>query len=208
MKTYLADNNIKLFAKHRERKEEIVERLNRTIKGIMFRYFTKKNARKFIGILEDIASKYNASYHRSIKMAPKDVNKDKETQVWINLYEKRFSHKQRKRNKFSLGNFVRLSIEKASFIKRYQEIWTEELFIIDAFVYGNTTTYKTKDQDNIPIKGTFYEQELQLIVEPKRYRIEKLIQKKKEGNRVLLYVKWKGHPDKLNSYVLQDEIES
>ena len=57
-------------------------------------------------------------------------------------------------------------------MKRYKEIWTEEVFIIDAIVYGHPTTYKIKDQENEPIKGTFYEQELQLIVEPKAYRIE------------------------------------
>ena len=136
MKTYLADNNIKLFATHSEQKAQIVERLNRTIKKIMFRYVIKKNTSKYIDILQDSASKYNASYHRSIKMGPKDVSRDKETQVWINLYEKRLSHKQRKRSKFSVGDFVRLSIEKAAFMKRYQEIWTEEVFIIDAIVYG------------------------------------------------------------------------
>ena len=38
----------------------------------------------------------------------------------------------------------------------------------------------------------------------KRYRIKRVIQKKKEGDRVLLYVKWKGYPDKFNSYVFQD----
>ena len=80
-----------LFAKHSERKAQIVERFNKTIKGLMFRYFTKKNTRRYIDILQDIASKYNASYHRSVKMPPKDVNKDKETQVWLNLYEKRLS---------------------------------------------------------------------------------------------------------------------
>ena len=95
MKIYLADNNIKLFATHNERKAQIVERLTRTFKGIMFRYFTKKIARRYIDILQAIASKYNTSYHRSIKVAPKDVNKDKETQVWINLYKKRLSHKRR-----------------------------------------------------------------------------------------------------------------
>ena len=42
MKTYLANKNIKLFATHSEWKAQIAERLNRTIKGIMFRYFTKK----------------------------------------------------------------------------------------------------------------------------------------------------------------------
>ena len=29
-------------------------------------------------------------------------------------------------------------------MKRYQEIWTQEVFIIDAIVYGNPTIYKTK----------------------------------------------------------------
>ena len=46
-------------------------------------------------------------------------------------------------------------------MKRYQEIWTEEVFIIDAIVvYGNSTTYKIKDQDNEPIKETFYKQDV------------------------------------------------
>ena len=80
-------------------------------------------------------------------MTPKDVNKDKETQVRINLSEKRLSQKRGKKSKFSIGGFVRLSIEKGPFMKRYQEIWTEEVFIIDAIVYGNPTIYKIKDQD-------------------------------------------------------------
>ena len=28
------------------------------------------------------------SYHRNVKMAPKDVNKDNDTQVWVNLFKK------------------------------------------------------------------------------------------------------------------------
>ena len=93
-------------------------------------------------------------------------------------------------------------------MKRCQEIWTEEVFIIDTVVCGNPTTSKIKDQDNGPIKGTFFEQELQLLVEPKMYRIEKVILKKKEGNRVLLYVKWKSYTNKFNSYVFLGEIGS
>ena len=63
----------------------------------MFGYFTKENTSRYIDILQDIASKYNASYHRSIKMGTKDVNKDKETQVWINLYEKRLNKRRKKK---------------------------------------------------------------------------------------------------------------
>ena len=40
-------------------------------------------------------------------------------------------------------------------MKRYQEILTGEVFIIDAIVYVDPTTYKIKDQDNGPIKRTF-----------------------------------------------------
>ena len=49
------------------------------------------------------------------------------------------------------------------------------MFIVDATVYGNPTIYKIKDQDSEPIKGTFYEHELQLIVEHKMNHIEKAI---------------------------------
>ena len=146
VKTYLADNNIKLFATHNERNAKIVERLNQSIKAIMFWYFKKKNTRRYIDILQDIASKYNASCKRSIKMVPKDVSKDSETQVWVNLYGKRLSHEQRKRSKFIVGDFVKLSIEKTPFMKRYSEIWTGEVFVIEAIVYGNPTTYKINDQ--------------------------------------------------------------
>ena len=85
VKSYLADNTTKLFGTHSEQKAQTATRLNRTIKGIMFRYFIKKNTRRYIDILQDIGSKYNASYHRSIKMVPKYVRTDNETQVWVDL---------------------------------------------------------------------------------------------------------------------------
>ena len=74
-------------------------------------------------------------------------------------------------------------------MKKYQKIWTEKVFVIDDIVYGNPIIYKTKNQDNEAIKGTFQVEELQLIVEAKTYHIEKVIQNKKEGNHVFLYVK-------------------
>ena len=81
VKVYVADNNFKLFATHSEPKAQIVERLNRTIKEIMFWYFPKKNTKRYIDTLQNIVSKYSASYHRSIKIAPKDVSNDSETQI-------------------------------------------------------------------------------------------------------------------------------
>ena len=40
-------------------------------------------------------------------------------------------------------------------MKRHQEIWTEEVLVIDAIVYGNPAAYKINDQDNELMKGHF-----------------------------------------------------
>ena len=60
----LKKHHIKFFTTFSERKASIVERFNRTIKGIMFRLFTKNNNRRYNHMLNDIVNKYNNSYHR------------------------------------------------------------------------------------------------------------------------------------------------
>ena len=42
-------------------------------------------------VLPDLVNKYNSSYHRSIKMSPKDVNNSNVPLAWINLYEGRIA---------------------------------------------------------------------------------------------------------------------
>lgn len=61
---------MKLFARHSERNAQVVERLNQGD-----HILAKENVRRYIDILQDSASKYNASHHRSIKMATTDVRK-------------------------------------------------------------------------------------------------------------------------------------
>ena len=207
MKDLLHENNIKLFTTNSERKASIVERFNRTLKELMFKYFTKNNTRRYIDILQQLVGKYNNSYHRSIKMKPREVTKDNTPIVWLNLYEKDW-----KRNndgkKFCIGDKVRISIEKTTFQKRYEEIWTEEIFTITHIVKGNLTVYKVEDDSGESIKGTFYEKELQKVTPPETYRIEKVIRKKKNKDGTVLYlVKWKGYPDKFNSYVLEEDLQ-
>ena len=55
-------------------------------------------------------------------MTPQDVSKDNKTQVWVNLYRERLFHKPRKRSKFSVGDFARLTIKNAPFMKKYKKI--------------------------------------------------------------------------------------
>ena len=50
---------VKFFITLSARKASIVERFNRTIKGIMFRLFTRNNNRKYINFLNEITHRYN-----------------------------------------------------------------------------------------------------------------------------------------------------
>ena len=59
-----------------------------------------------------------------------------------------------------------------------------------------------------PIKGTFYSEELQKVIEPETFDIEKVIRKKKNlDGSVSCLVKWKGYPEKFNSYVLEKDLK-
>ena len=140
-------------------------------------------------------------------MKPSSVNSQNSSQVWINLYEKKHLNRYSS-PKFHVGDKVRISIEKTTFQKRYDQIWTEEIFIITHIIRGAPTVYKLKDQADEALKGTFYPEELQKVAEPDAYRIEKVIRKKKNTDGSVSYlVKWKGYPEKFNSFVSETDLQ-
>ncbi|XP_066912835.1 uncharacterized protein [Clytia hemisphaerica] len=214
---------IKLFFTYSERKASIVERFNRTFKNLMFKYFTKYNTYRYIDVLQDMVERYNNSYHRSIKMNPSEVTKENAPLAWVNLYEKRLNsgkrqaeaRRRRRHNRvLKIGQHVRISIERTVFQKRYEQSWTEEIFIITHVLGGNGSrspiVYKLKDQADEPLKGVFYRDELQTVTEPRTYRIEKILRKKKNtrDGTISYLVKWKGYSNKFNSYVSEKDIEA
>jgi len=59
-------------------KAAVVERLNRTLKRKMYRYFTAKQTRRYIDVLREFLHFYNRTYHGSISMAPVEVTPENE----------------------------------------------------------------------------------------------------------------------------------
>ena len=52
------------------------------------------------------------------------------------------------------------------------------------------------------IKGRFNELELQLIIkEDNVYDVDKVIKTRRRNGQIAYYVKWKGYPDKFNSWI-------
>ena len=62
-------------------------------------------------------------------------------------------------------------------------------------------TYNLVDLQGEKVTGSFYEQELQKEKQ-KTFRIEKIIRRKKKQ----ALVKWKGYPDKFNSWAPLSEL--
>ena len=62
VKELLENNNIKYFSTFSDKKPAIIERLNRTIKSRMYKYFTENETRKWINNLDNFVKGYNNSY--------------------------------------------------------------------------------------------------------------------------------------------------
>ena len=176
-------------------KASIVERFNRTLKSKLWRYFTRNDTLSYIGVLQAMVEVYNRTPHRSIGMAPLDVTTRNKASVWFRLYADPVPYKE---PSLRVGDSVRLSKARRTFKKGYLAKWTEEIFTIVERTSTLPPTFVLADYSGEILKGTFYPQELQKVSKKDDiYRIEQIV--KREKHRVL--VKWKGYPDKFNSWV-------
>ena len=71
----LKEHGVHHFATHTEEtKASIVEKFNRTLKTRMWHYFTKNQSVRYVDVLQASMRSYNDTSHRSIGMAPSEVN--------------------------------------------------------------------------------------------------------------------------------------
>ena len=132
------------------------------MKQRMFRYFTAHETTKYYDILDELVSNYNNTVHSSIKMTPVEASKlENELTVFKNLYPEG-EEKETEKPKFKIEDRVRISKKKKKFEKGYTTRWTKEIFVIEKVLNTVPVTYKIKDLNDEEIKGSFYEQELQL----------------------------------------------
>ena len=95
-----------------------------------------------------------------------------------------------------------------TFEQAYDEKWTREIFeVIKSF---GIFKYPLCNLDGEDIKGTFYESELQLVDYSAQgsFEVEKEIERRGHGNKQEVLVKWKGWPEKFNSWILVSDLQS
>ena len=195
--------NIRFFIVKSQFKAAICERFNRTLKSKMWRYFTRHGSYRWVDVLPELMRAYNASVHRSIGMAPNDVNEDVEHELWLKQ-ERKGPQKVTSRepaSMFEVGDEVRLSKAKQVFAKEYLPNWTEEIFTITQVLDTEPVQYKVQDYRDDEIQGSFYGAELQKVARPAQYAVEKVIRTRRVRGRTQYLVKWLGYGPEHNSWV-------
>lgn len=200
MQKMLRERNINMYSSFSTMKAAIAERFNRSLKSLMFKEISLRGKYKWVDILQSLISKYNNRKHRTIKMKPNEVNITNEQHLLDTVYKK--IENVKRKPKFKIGDFVRLSKYKHIFEKGYTPNWTTEIFKIRTVQPTNPTTYLLRDLDGQDINGSVYSEELQLTEYPNLYLVEKIIRKK--GNMV--YVKWLGFDRKHNSWIKKANV--
>jgi hypothetical protein len=185
-------------------KASVAERFNRTLKTKMWKYFTHRNTFKYTDVLQDLIYSYNHSYHRTIGCTPASVKTDDVPAIRERMYG---TSEKSSVPKLKIGTKVRISKSRRPFDKGYLPNWTEEIFTIVDAIQTSPPTYKLEDYGGEKLDGSFYEQELQRVVKTDRvYKIDKIVRTRRKAGAKEYFVKWKGYPDKFNSWVKDSEM--
>ncbi|XP_053595503.1 uncharacterized protein LOC128667825 [Microplitis demolitor] len=158
--------NINMYSTFSNLKASICERFNRTLKTNMWRKFTARGNYKWTEILEDLVHKYNTRKHRTIQLEPIDVTAKNEMQILEKIYKPLQAQRQARKNKFKVGDKVRISKYKHVFEKGDTPNWTTEIFTIKTVQNTYPTTYKLVDYQEKPIEGGFYVEQLSKVKHP------------------------------------------
>ena len=63
MRSFLQNNNMKMYSTHKEGKSVIAESFIRTFKNKIYKYMTSVSKNVYIDKLDAIVDKYNNTYH-------------------------------------------------------------------------------------------------------------------------------------------------
>ena len=141
---------------------------------------TSISIKVYINKIDDIFNEHNSTYHRTIKMKPVAVKSNTYTDFDIENNDKD--------PKFEIGDHIRISEYKNSFIKVYVPNWSEEVFVIKKVKNTVQWTYVFSDLNCEEIVATFHEKEFQKTNHTE-FRIEKVIKRKGDKLKTICQIK-------------------
>jgi hypothetical protein len=216
--TFCEQNNIKLVTPDSSVHAAYIERFNRSLQSLIYKYMTENETHRFIdrnnpdgtltNVFHDLMRTYNTRKHRMIGTSPCIAENDESVHLNMRLRMSKYYEKIKPKKKtLNVGDTVRISKQKGKFSRGYKEQSQLEIFKI----------YEIKTKSKIPmyyletydgsekVKGGFYDFELTKVANDV-FRVEKVLKTRKKNNIVEHLVKWKGFNDTYNSWIPADDV--
>src|SRR5215469_364689 len=187
-----------------------IERLIRTIRQRLGRYFTHTKNFRYVDIFENLIFSYNRTYHRSIRMTPFQALTADPKELFKNLYKKKNALAHPNHSNLTVGDYVRIVRLPGFREKAHEPRWTLEVFKISKITaHPKFPSYTLKDLSGSAIKGTFHKKELQKVAKPKPadlHPVERIVERKTVNGQKLVLVKWQGYPNSFNTWLRERDV--
>ena len=174
----------------------------RTLQRRLYGHIAEHESLEYSSILPHIIETYNNQKHTSTGYTPKEIIESKEIQENIRsktLLKKISDKKEKRKRKYKVGDYVRVKIVGEKFTRSYNLRNTIERFRIRKVdLTKKEPRYFLEEEDSTEIVGSFSNRELTLC-NIDRFKATPLKEKKVRGKKFTLF-KWKGYPDKYNSW--------
>ena len=208
---YFKDEMIFHYLSYSDRKCPVVERFNLTIQQLIYKIMEHKSTNRWIDCIEQAMKIYLNRKHSTIKMSPleaeKPINESKVRQNLTDFFSKNSRLKPQKQ-KFQVGDKVRVWKFHRTFKRGYDHNFTDEYFVIHKVLKNlPVIRYKLKDFNGDKIIGSYFQEELVLYTPKSFYKIN-IIGEKGQGKAKKFLVNWDGWPAIYNQWILASEIEN
>lgn len=169
-----------------------IERFNRTLKQMIYQYFTAQNTQIWFDRLDPLLENYNGAYHTTIKDVPKKIhdaylnnpnNRDTKKRIKYtarklqNRAEDLVANEHRLHGPLEVGDHVRIAVTKTDskerekqlkgFRKAFRQNWSKEIYIIKSVSplrrdKKQSYTLYTAD-GHTKVEGIYYRGQLQPV---------------------------------------------
>ena len=142
-------------------KASMAERVIRTLKSRLQKYFYKTKSKKWVHFLPDLIKNYNSTPHRTIGMAPDQVTVNNSDAI----YKKQFKTVDFKvAPRLEIGDKVRILEDKTLFEKGYTRNWSEKIYQVTRVIQkSGIVWYKVADLEGNVEPGIKYYWQLNLV---------------------------------------------
>ena len=218
VKKVLEENNILHSITKNIYKAAIVERVNKSIQIIIYKYLTDTGNVRYIEVLPKLVQSYNNRIHSSLSgLSPNDADKKQHEVKVRTTHRAKYDQIRRKSKrsnyqKFSIGDRVRIKIyaqAPSSARRAYLQQFHGELFeVYDVSLRLPIPFYYLKSMNtNELIEGGFYANEL-VRVRGKLFKIEKILKTKGKGQNKKHFVRWKYFGPQWDSWIKASDLDS